>query len=111
MGQQLQGFHCALLECADATLYFRIQHLGVVDVLHARHRKSIALQEFGDLKPAQPADDRLVGSIRCSEITQHGGARADPVNVIRPGLGNIGLGLQQDTDRPFHAHRFLQRRE
>ena len=87
----------------------RIGAIGVVDVLDANDGERPAVEELEDAKAPQAARDDVVAAVGRGDVAQHGGAGADPVQVVGSGLVDVGLALQQDADRPFEAHRLLHR--
>ena len=56
--------------------------LGLVDVLHARDRERIALEELQHAKAPHALGDRVVRAVGRGDVAQHGGAGADPVQVV-----------------------------
>ncbi|EXI71355.1 MAG: hypothetical protein AW07_03687 [Candidatus Accumulibacter sp. SK-11] len=106
--QVLQDFDRPLADADHSCLDLAVRRLGLVDPLGARHRERVTRQVAADAKTLQPLADDNVGIVGQGDIAQDVGHCADPAQILRTGLLDFGVPLQQDADRPIALDRLLR---
>jgi len=107
--QKLQDLDGAFAQVERPTLDVGIVLRRLLDVLNARYQERPALEKLQDAKALRAAADRVMRSVRRRDVAEHFRAGADPVQVVRTGLFDVGLVLQHDAQRALQAHGFLRR--
>ena len=108
--QELQDLDGTFLQRPRPTLQLRIGDVRIVDELDASHGERITVEELQHPEAPQAACDRMVQPVRRRDVAQHGGARADPVQVLGARHLDIGLALQQHAERTLESNGLLRRR-
>ena len=106
--QQLQDLDRAFPEAVGATLDVRVDALGILEQLHARDGKRVAVQELQHTKALHTLADGVMRAVGRGDVAQHIGRRTDPVQVVGARLFDVGLALQQDAERALQPRGFLR---
>ena len=105
--QHLEDFDGALLQGQRPRFDLLVILRGLGDALHARDEEVVAIEELQHAKTLLALADDMVCAVGSSNITQHVGGGADPMQVVGTRLFDLALALQQHTDRALGAGREL----
>ena len=96
--QQLERLERLPLQVEEARLDLRRTRRRLRNVQHARRQERPARQEFEDAEALHALADEVMAAVRCGDVAHDIGDRADPVQVVGSGIGDLGVALQQDAD-------------
>ena len=85
--------------------------LLVGNAQHTRHEERPAVEKLDDLKPLLALADQVVRAVRCRHVAHHIGDCAEPVQVDRRRVRDLGVALHQDADLALLAHGLLGSRD
>ena len=110
--QQLQRLERPLAQGRGRALRSRDRSTaGFMVRLDARDQKRVAAHEIEHREALFALRDQMMRAVRRGDESHDRCGRADAVQLLRRGIVDRRVGLQQQSDAPLRAHRFLRRGE
>ncbi len=99
-----------LLQDHEARLHLWPAGGGLSNMKTARQQERMAFDEIGDAEALHALADQMVIAVRCRDVAQDVGHRADAIEIVGAGLVLLDVALQDDDDLALLAHGLLRRR-
>ena len=99
VGQQRNRLAGALLQLVHARGDLGGKHLGLADLVDARHQERIARQEFEHAEAPYAAGHQMMIAVRRGDIAQDFAHGADAMEMLGARRLDRGVALQQHADR------------